>query len=113
LNEKSTEDSTDGSNPDDGETAGPLDQDEVGKIKGKPEDIGPIADNDLASAKQQLETSIRRRKEENKWFPRGSRNGNTSDRINDKEYKNHKDQIEGEEKILKEVTRRLNERTIK
>jgi len=74
---------------DDAESEGPFEQDESGKIKGDLQDMGPIAEEELPAAERQLQESIAQRTREQSRYPRGSRNGDRIDRINDREHRVH------------------------
>lgn len=88
---------------------GPYMQDEVGKIKGKIKTYPRPGDKDLQDAERQLLESIEQRKREQRKYPRGSSNGGDRDKQNDKEWLKHQAEIDDEESVLRDVSRRLDD----
>ncbi len=90
------------------ENEGPLEQDGVGKIKGRPS-ADEVADKDLLDAERQVEESLAQREREQARYPRGSRNGNQQQRDDDREWRKHQDKIEEEKRLRDELKRRIKE----
>lgn len=75
-----------------------------GKIHG---DLPDINDDDLESAKRELDASIQKRKDDNSKFPRGNPNGSPEDRRNFLKYQQHQERIAEEQRLREQIGRKL------